>query len=224
MLSALHDSVEAMLRAVLAPADDLTVLFGCPALIADSVARPAIGLFLTDVREDRQHRASDWSPARDDNGRVAGWQPPYRHYRLTYLLTVWTVEAAQEADLIGEVLLSVGGYPVLPEPFRRGWLQEDRVPVVLQVADPPYSISEVWAMWAALGMPARAAVHLALTIPLRSREITPAAPPVAGRRLSLTAPGGQQHPVIEERIDRSRGDQAVRSRRHGVISGEGRGQ
>jgi hypothetical protein len=223
MLSDLHDSVEAMLRSALSPGDDLTVLFGSPALVTDSVARPAVNLFLNDVREDRRHRASDWSPTRDDNGLVAGWQPPFRHYCLTYLATVWAAAEAEEANLIGEMLLTLGGYLVLPEPCHRGWLQEERLPVLLEVANPPYSISEIWAVWAAVGMPARPSVHLALTIPLRSRDITPAAPAVAGRRLSLTSRGGEQHPVIEERIDPGRRDQEVRNRRYGVIAREGRG-
>jgi hypothetical protein len=223
MLSDLHDSIAAMLQEALAPTGGLTVLFDTPAVAEQSLTRPAVALWLADIREDRRNRASDWSATRDDQGVVTGWRPPYRHYSLSYLLTAWATGESEEADLLGRLLRHLGGYVALPPACRRGWLSEERVPVTFDVANPPYSLSEAWTLWPALGMAPHCALHLVVTVPVRSDEIATAAPPVAGRRLTLTAPAAERTPAILEPMDPDRRDNRLRSRRYGVIAREGHG-
>ncbi len=203
MLSDLHDSIRAMLRAALGVGDDLAVLFGPPNRAAESPARPVVSLWLADVREDQRSRASDWSATRDNTGLVTGRRPPYRHYRVTYLVTAWADDDSTENDLLGEMLRDVGSYIALPDCCRRGWLVEDHSPVPLELANPPYSISEGWGVWAALNMAARASIHLAVTVPLRSSEFAAAAPAVEGRRLSTGLSKPQHGRAVHEALVRT---------------------
>jgi hypothetical protein len=224
MLSDLHDSLTAMLERAVGANSGIAVLFGTPALAAESTARPALSLWLADIREDRRNRASDWSPTRDDQGVVTGWRPPYRYYTLSYLLTVWATRESDEADLLGQVLRHVGGCLALPNACRRGWLKEERLPVTLDVANPPYSLWEGWTVWSALGIGPHCALHLVVTVPVRSDEVAEAAPPVAGRRLTLTAPVDERALVVQEEVDPGRRDTRLQGGRYGVIAREWRSE
>ena len=126
--------------------------------------KPAVNLWLFDVREDAQGRQGDVRDIRDASGRVVARQPPIRKYELSYLVSAWADDAATEHRLLGAVLASAPDRDYLPPDILRGELIEWEMPVAVRIA-PPERIAGHWDLWGALGVAPRSSVDLRVTAP-----------------------------------------------------------
>jgi hypothetical protein len=214
MLGGVHESIRAMLQQALGDRK-ANVVFGPPVSMAAQAMTPTVGLWLADIREDKTGRMSDWQPTQGDDGTVSGWGPPLRNYRLTYVLSVVADSYELEIETIGELLRSMGAVNGLPKECRRGWLTGESDQVRVAVADPPYSITEGLAVWSSLGLPARTAISLVLTVPVRSDHVEEAGLPVVTRRLSVEAEFAAT--TASEVLEPARRDSEVASRKRGAV-------
>jgi Pvc16 N-terminal domain len=75
---------------------------------------PTLNLFLYDVRENLARREVMLEPVRDSNGAIIGRRPPPTRYDLYYVLSVWGCPIELEHQLLTAVVVTLGGYEVLP--------------------------------------------------------------------------------------------------------------
>jgi hypothetical protein len=201
VIEEVHQSLRTMIAEALGA--DATVAFQAPsAALRDAEGPPVVDFFLCDVREEAEGRIADWEPVWDDRGVVTGRRPPVRRYQLNYVVTVWASSPDDEYRTLGEVLRLLAAHDVLPAEHLRGSLAGEPLPLPLRVGNPPWAIAEGWGIWAALGIPAGAALHVAVTVPLRAGEPEPAAQAVQGRQVHVhRRPDGTPESAPTQRRD-----------------------
>jgi hypothetical protein len=151
-----------------------------------SVALPAIDLFLYDVRENRDLRANEWLLDRADDGSLSREPPPVR-VDCSYLVTAWpstssTAPALDEHHLLGAVITALLRHPKLPEAILQGGLATAGVETPTSTLRQS-QLQGIAEFWQALGGRPRAAFNYTVTIALRPFEPVPAGPPVTDKRL-----------------------------------------
>lgn len=130
--------------------------------------RPVVSCFLHRVVEDLNRRGADVVDVRNAEGRVDGRQPPVRHYRLDYQISVWAKSAEQEHDLLGAVLMGCAQQSLIGDEHRAGVLEGEPEPVLLEVGIPTTEAGPAaHQIWASLGVPAGASLSLTMIVPLR---------------------------------------------------------
>lgn len=193
----IHDadrSLAAWLGAMLPPGTPVSFDAPDPA----SLRRPLVSCFLYDIAEDTGGMAGQERLLRDADGHAVAWQRATRRYRLSYLMTAWSADAAAEHELLGAVLAgSAAAGPVLPADCLRGALVDAGLPAEIRCA-PPGSAADAGGMGAAglcqaLGMPPRAAMTLVLVAPVRPAAQAGLAPPARAIDLGASAldPSGE---------------------------------
>lgn len=88
---------------------------------AQAVARPAVNLFLYDVRGAAGRRTLDWTPDRDDPRRLVA--PPL-WLRASYAVTAWAAGAREEHSILSQVIATLSSHPTLPAETLVGGLAE----------------------------------------------------------------------------------------------------
>ena len=205
--------VDASLRALLSQAivdEDATVSFDAPSSKwAEARKGAVLNLFLYDVREDLDGRKADWDDVRDPvSGRVVSRQPPPRRYTLSYFASAWAASAEEEHHLLSEVIATVPQREIIPPEFLQGSLAAQEMPVVIQLGVPGQGAGiRSGEMWAALGVPPRAAMELVVTAPYIPPVVTDIAPAAEQMALGLSRERGgpRMHPPtgsLEERVAR----------------------
>jgi len=193
MLADLDRSVSAFLARLLPPG--VAIRFGSSGA-RDSDQSPLISAFLYDIVE-AQPPAADGTLTRDADGQAAGWQPPIRRYRVSYLLTVWAEAGALdtcEHELLGAVLAGCADTHFIPGDCLHGTLADAAEPVPLTCAGQERARDAAW-VWSHLGVPMRTALDLMVVAPVIPPLVTELAPAVrdvnlgAGRHLNETRPG-----------------------------------
>lgn len=212
----IHDVDTALRRLLTASLEDekAEVAFDAPtAAWAAGQDRPAVNLFLYDVREEAEGRTGDWTDVRDDDGRVVGRQPPARHYRLAYILSVWAGDAEEEHRILGRILETVPEREAIPPELLPHRVLEQGFPVTLRLGLPSDGPSAT-DLFSALGSPPRATCHLTVVVPIRPALDTQLEKPAARMDLGVkkepprprpTAPGRQVKRWSDSRIQEEAG-------------------
>jgi hypothetical protein len=128
--------------------------------------KPAVNLFLYDVKENRELR--DPSPIIEKTGNgFKRRQPPVR-LDCSYIVTAWSKltneqQVVEEHRLLAEALLWLTRFPTIPDRYLQGTLRNQLYPPQMWVAqiDPNKNAGEFWD---ALDVPPRAAFYLTVTI------------------------------------------------------------
>ena len=101
------------------------------------LAKPAINLFLYDVRENNILRQHQWERL-DNNGRKMGDQVTVKRTPMrvdcSYILTTWAADPEDEHRLLTRAMLALFRFPTLPGKYLTGAVQ-----------NPPYEIKAVLA-------------------------------------------------------------------------------
>lgn len=155
------------------------VRFG-PPQSASEPAPAVVNLFLFGLRDDQRGRVSGWDDVRDAQGMVLGRQPPARRYELSYLVTAWADDVANEHALLDAALCAVGAADALPADCLPPGLGGEGLPVLVRLAEPGPE-----GLWPALGMP-RATFVIAVSAPLLPALDTDLAAPAKDMRLDLS--------------------------------------
>jgi hypothetical protein len=202
VIDEVHESLRALISAAFGT-DAVTLAFEAPsAELRDIEGPPVVDFFLCDVREEAEGRIADWEPVWDDRGVVAGRRPPLRRFQLNYVVTVWASSPDDEYRTLGQLVRTLAAHDVLPAECLSGSLAAEPGPVPLRTGNPPWRVDEGWGMWAALGIPANAALHVAVTVPVRVGETEPAATAVQGREVHVhQRPNGTSESLQTKRRD-----------------------
>lgn len=129
-----------------------------------TVTKPTINLFLYDVRENHELRSNDRTLTRNTGavpptGIVS--RPPVR-MDLSYLISVWTTDIADEHQVLGQVLNTLLQFPLLPNAVLKGSLQSQPFPVQAWIAQPE-RLPNPWEFWGHMDHGMKASLNFVLT-------------------------------------------------------------
>jgi hypothetical protein len=134
-----------------------------------TVTKPTINLFLYDVRENHELRQNRGTFVRSDDTGVLG-RPPVR-IDLSYLITAWTTDVADEHQLLGNVLTTLLQFPLVPEDVLKGALQTQPLPLQAWIAQPERTPSP-WEFWGHVDHGMKAGLNFVLTMALQPYRTT----------------------------------------------------
>ena len=135
------------------------------------VTKPTVNLYLYDIRENRELRETYWEQEVRDDGSVAMTRGPVR-LDISYMLTCWTSQTADQHLLLWRVLETFFRYSPLPQDVLQGMLLQSHRPVRTQVAQPDGILRNVSDFWGALENQLRPAVSLVVTVELDLKDIS----------------------------------------------------
>jgi hypothetical protein len=111
------------------------------------LSRPALNLFLYDIRENQKLRQTQpmWQIDRNKDGTVTKRRKPVR-VDLHYMITAWAAESEDEHRLLSRATLALLRYPNLPEDLLPESLQHQPSPIGIMVAqyDELRNPTDVW--------------------------------------------------------------------------------
>ena len=129
------------------------------------LTRPAINLFLYDVRENATLRQHRWDRLPNgDPQQATRKRSPYR-LDCIYLITAWAAEAEDEHRLLSRTLMALFRYPVLPEERLVGMMQGQPFEVQTQLAKAD-KLTNPAEIWSALDNEVRPTIPYIVTIAL----------------------------------------------------------
>jgi Pvc16 N-terminal domain len=145
------------------PIDSIDVKFDMPNKDwSATVTKPTINLFLYDVRENHELRSSDRTLTRNaDNKTGVVSRAPVR-MDLSYLISVWTTDIADEHQVLGRVLNTLLQFPLLPDEVLKGSLQSQPFPVQAWIAQPE-RLPNPWEFWGHMDHGMKASLNVVLT-------------------------------------------------------------
>ncbi len=184
VLADVDSSIRAWLAAELSPGTEIG--FDPPGLLSTIARRPRraaiVNLFLYAITENLDGMPAGPVRLRNADGRVTATIAPARSYHLSYLVTAWAADVAEEHELLGAVIGAHAERDVLGGDHLRGSLRAiDPLPIRLGWS-PGSGRQE---MWSALGLPMRTAVELTVTAPALPSRLKPVAPPVEAIELEM---------------------------------------
>ncbi|HEY9665326.1 MAG TPA: DUF4255 domain-containing protein [Coleofasciculaceae cyanobacterium] len=125
------------------------------------LAKPTINLYLYDIRENQELRSNEQFLAR--NGVMGTETRAPVRMDLSYLISVWTKEIADEHRLLGNLLKTLLRYPVLPTEVLKGEMANQSLPLRAWVTQPERTPS-TWDFWSALDGRLKASLSYMVTV------------------------------------------------------------
>lgn len=147
--------------------------------------KPAINLFLYDVRENLDLRNAEWSVERRANGTAVKKRPPAR-IDCSYMVTVWTSteDPQQEHHLLGQLMRLLLTYRTLPEAVLQGSLRgQEPLPVTTGLRS--NYLQSLGEFWQAMGGRPKVALSYTVTIAVPVEQAAIEAPLVLERNFGL---------------------------------------
>lgn len=147
----------------LSSASDLGVFISFATPVDSNIQqKPAINLFLYDVRENLEFRNREWSVHRQTDGTAMKRRAPPR-VDCSYLITAWsaTEDAQQEHHLLGRVMQLLLRDRSLPAAILQGNLKTAPTPAITGLQPGYISANEFWQ---AIGGKPKLCFHCTITI------------------------------------------------------------
>jgi hypothetical protein len=130
---------------------------------SNRLSKPTINLFMADVRELRDFRSEQVHVERNGDGTIT--RRPARRVDLTYLVTAWAREPADEHRILSAAMASMyRQYKVAPD-FLQGQLAEARDPLLVRIMPPDYLVKPA-DFWGAMDNELHASLTWVATTPL----------------------------------------------------------
>jgi len=129
-----------------------------------SISKPTVNLYLYNIQENHELRDNEWSVAHN-NGVAVRRKPPVR-VDLSYLITVWTSDMADQHRLLGHILSTLFRYPKLPEDMRKGSLIELDWDIRTFTAQPDGILRNSADFWSALDNQLKPSINYVVTLPV----------------------------------------------------------
>ena len=192
MIHEVDESLRTLLSRDVVGGSDVEVAFDAPTREWSSKrSKPAVNLFLYDIREDRTRRQQGLVRERDADGRVVQEREASRRLKLSYLATAWTQHPEDEHRLLGALLECFLRYEILPTEVLCGSLAETQTTVSITVGVPSVEDRHVSDLWSAIGGELRPALDVVATTPMHVGIARPPAPLVLeNTRLNVRSSGG----------------------------------
>ena len=149
-----------------------------------SVSRPAIDLFLYDVRENLELRNNEWIVDRS-SATITKQRAPTR-VDCSYLITAWASESISnpsqdEHRILGEVMRVLLRHAILPAQVLQGDLRDQEPPLPASTLQPG-RLQSLGEFWQALGGKPKAALNYTVTIGVPAEEEVVIGPPVTDKQ------------------------------------------
>jgi hypothetical protein len=124
MLADLDETLRGLLRDQLEVHgfEGIEVAFDAPTREwSGQLSKPAVNMFLYDMRESEEERPSGWTRTRIGDEYVEG--PPPLVMEVSYAITAWAQAVEDEHRLLSQVLSVLYAFPILPEEALNGRLR-----------------------------------------------------------------------------------------------------
>ncbi|MGE5596910.1 MAG: Pvc16 family protein [Hyphomicrobiales bacterium] len=131
---------------------------------ANKLTKPTLNLFLFDVRERHDLRDPREIVERNANGRATRKVPP-RRIDLSYMVTAWAREPADEHRILSRALASMFRHNRILDAHLKGALVDAIFPVLLRVTNPDF-LAKPYELWGVLDNELHASHTLVATAPL----------------------------------------------------------
>lgn len=141
-----------------------------------SISKPTVNLYLYDIHENRELRNNEWWGVTRENGVATKMQPPIR-LDLSYLVTVWTNDMADQHRLLGHLLKILLLHGELPEETLTGQLKGLEWPLRTLTAQPDGVLRNSADFWSALDNQLKPSINYVVTIAM-DLEVATSAPEV----------------------------------------------
>jgi hypothetical protein len=166
MISDLDESIKQLLikEGKLEPAE-VDIVFDMPDREwSAAISKPTVNLYLYDIHENQELRDLNWTITRD-NGVATKRKSPVR-IDLSYLITVWTNDTADQHRLLSHILTTLIRFPELPEGFLQGRLAALHWPLKATTAQPDGVLRNSADFWGALDNQLKPSISYVVTIPV----------------------------------------------------------
>lgn len=150
---------------------------------AASQSKPAINIYLYDIRENHELRSYDWTVERNNNRTATKKKAPLR-VDFSYLVTVWTKDVGDEHRLLGYLMAVLCRYSFLPEEILQGVLKGLEYPIHASTAQPDSQVKNPADFWSALDNQLKPSINYVVTLPV-DLDITLTAPIVWTKTLEV---------------------------------------
>ena len=147
-----------------------------------AISKPTVNLYLYDIHEKVELRRNDWQITHA-NGRATRKKPPVR-VDLSYLITVWTNDTADQHRLLTHLLAVLFKNKVYPEDVLQGKLKGLEWPIHTMVAQPDGVLRNSADFWSALDNQLKPSISYVVTIPVET-DVTFTAPEVKTKVLQF---------------------------------------
>jgi hypothetical protein len=130
------------------------------------LSRPTINLFLYDVRENLDLRATDFEQMRNNGKGLATTKRFPARVDATYQITIWARAPEDEHQLLWRTLVVLFRNPVLPEEMLQGALKDQLFPTPAKVIQPNQARANPAELWQSIDNRIRPALTYTVTVPL----------------------------------------------------------
>jgi hypothetical protein len=161
-----------------------------------SLSKPTINIFLYDIRENHRLRGTEFSLTRDQNGNTTKKKNASR-IDISYLVTVWANDIADEHRLLWHVLATLFRYQELPEDILSEPLSERKYPIITTCAQPDGLFNNPADFWSSLDNEIKPSINYVVTLPLDT-DMAFTAPMVRTRTLKFQPPDSETEIITQD--------------------------
>jgi hypothetical protein len=160
-----------------------------------SISKPTVNVYLYDIRENHQLRGTEWLVTKDENGMATRKKNPSR-VDMSYIMTVWTNDIADEHRLLWNILLTLFRYPELPEEVLTGQLVGQFYPIKASTVQPDGLFNNPADFWSALDNEIKPSISYVVTIPLDT-DMAFTAPVVTTKIIDYKPPDADAERLVQ---------------------------
>jgi len=128
------------------------------------VTKPTVNIYLYDIHENLDLRNNEWTVVHN-NGVATKTKAPIR-VDLSYLVTVWTNDTADQHRLLGHILATLFRYREIPYELLHGSLVNTDYPIRTRTAQPDGVLRNSADFWSALDNQLKPSINYVVTIPV----------------------------------------------------------
>ena len=145
--------------------DEVEVSFDCPRREwSAKILKPTVNLYLFDLRENAELRKPGWTVERGQAGGRSGHRRPPVYVDLSYFITTWARNIADEHQLLWRVMTTLMGAPEIEPDLLQGALKEVGPPVKTLTAQYDGVLRNPGEFWGALDNDLKPAVTYTATL------------------------------------------------------------
>ena len=159
-----------------------------------SISKPTVNIYLYDIHENHDLRDNEWRLERN-NGIVTKRKPPVR-VDLSYLITVWTNDTADQHRLLSHLLVTLFRYTELPDELLQGSLKGVECPLRTATAQPDGVLRNSADFWSALDNQLRPSINYVVTIPV-GLDVEQTAPIVRTKTFRFQTRGALPEHIVQ---------------------------
>ncbi len=160
-----------------------------------SLSRPTVNVYLYDIRENHELRGMEWRVTKDRNGIATRKKNPSR-IDVSYFITVWANDTADEHRLLWQVMSTLFKYPVIPGDMLCGQLAQNEYPVKASTVQPDHFPGNPSDFWAAVDNKLKASLNYVVTLPLDT-DVAFTAPMVRTKTIEVKPPDSGGDSILQ---------------------------